>query len=332
MALALVTGATGLVGSHLVARLTSDGWRVRALVRDPAGAAWLSPLGAELHTGDVLDPATLISGAAGCDAIFHTAAAITPRGGWSAFQVPNVQGTRNVIDAAAHSGARLSHLSSVAVYGPGARYRSQGPTGEDAPLGALPDAALYARSKRESEALVLDAHRAGHIWATAIRPCVIYGTRDRQFVPRIARALRLGVAPVLGDGSSTLSVVHAANVADAAVRAVRTAAAGGKAYNAANDFDVSVADFFRLAALGLGRRVRLVRIPIVVASVAARLAGVVAELGGRRGSGVMARAAVDFLARDNPFTSELARREIGWSPTVRPEEGIPAAFAWAARP
>ena len=121
-------------------------------------------------------------------------------------------------------------------------------------------------------------------------------------------------------------------MADAAVRAVRTAAAGGKAYNAANDFDVSVADFFRLAALGLGRRVRLVRIPIVVASVAARLAGVVAELGGRRGSGVMARAVVDFLARDNPFTSELARREIGWSPTVRPEEGIPAAFAWAARP
>lgn len=331
MPLALVTGATGLVGSHLVERLTSDGWRVRALVRDPARAAWLSALGAELHAGDVLDPGSLASGAAGCEAIFHTAAAITPRGGWRAFEGPNVQGTRNVIEAAARSGARLSHLSSVAVYGPGARYDAGGPTTESAPLGALPEAALYARSKRDSEALVLAAHRSGEVWATAIRPCVIYGIRDRQFVPRIARALRLGVAPVLGDGSTTLSVVHAANVADAAVRAVRTAAAGGKAYNAANDFDVSVAQFFRLAALGLGRRVRLLRVPVAVAAIAARIAGAVAELSGRHGSGVMAGAVVDFFSRDNPFSSDLARRELGWSPTVRPEQGVPAAFAWVAR-
>lgn len=331
MPLALVTGATGLVGSHLVERLTSDGWQVRALVRDLARAAWLAPLGAELHAGDVLDPASLTRAAAGCEAIFHTAAAITPRGGWRAFQLPNVDGTRNVVDAAARSGARLSHLSSVAVYGPSDRYDSPVRTDESTPLGPLPAVALYARSKRESEALVLDAHRAGSVWATAIRPCVIYGTRDRQFVPRVARALRLGFAPVLGDGSSTLSVVHAANVADAAVRAVRTPIAGGRAYNAANDFDISVTDFFRLAALGLGRRVRTVRIPVVVARAAARVAGLAAEMGGRQGSAVMASAIVDFFSRDNPFTSERARRELGWAPAVRPEDGVPEAFAWTSR-
>ena len=170
MPLALVTGATGLVGSHIVERLARDGWRVRALVRDPARAAWLSGLGAELHAGDVLDPGSLMSGAAGCEAIFHTAAAISPRGGWVAFERPNVQGTRNVIDAAARNGARLSHLSSVAVYGPGARYDMGGPTTESAPLGPLPDGALYARSKRDSEALVLDAHRSGDVPARVDEP------------------------------------------------------------------------------------------------------------------------------------------------------------------
>ena len=115
---------------------------------------------------------------------------------------------------------------------------------EDTPLGPLPERAFYARSKRESEELVLEAHRDGRIWATAVRPDVIYGTRDRQFVPRIARLLNCGFAPVIGGGRSTLAIVHAANVADGAVLAAAHDAAGGRAYNLANDFDVTVRDFY----------------------------------------------------------------------------------------
>ena len=65
-----------------------------------------------------------------------------------------------------------------------------------------------------SEALVLEAHAAGRIWATAVRPDVIYGKRDRQFVPRIAGLLQRGFAPLIGGGRTTLPIVHAANVAD----------------------------------------------------------------------------------------------------------------------
>jgi nucleoside-diphosphate-sugar epimerase len=43
------------------------------------------------------------------------------------------------------------------------------------------------------------------------------------------------------------------------------------------------------------------------------------------------RQSVDFLTRDNPFTSERARRELGWEPTVHPEDGVPAAFRWHRR-
>ena len=326
---ALVTGATGLVGSYIVERLRADGWEARALVRDPSRARWLEPLGASLVTGDVLDEASVSRAAEGCDAVFHTAAAVTPRGGWEAFRAPNIDGTRNVIAAAAGARARLLHLSSVAVYGPGARYRSDGErTSEDTPLAPLPDSAFYARSKRESEELVMLAHREGRAWATAVRPCVIYGRRDRQFVPRIGRVLQLGIAPLLGGGRTTLPIVHAASVADAAVRAVATDAAGGRAYNAANDFDVTVRDFFRLAGEGLGRRVRLVPLPAALVSAGVRVGLKAAAMLSGGGLNVVAGSSLSFLTRDNPFTSERARRELGWSPPVPPEVAIPEAFRW----
>src|SRR5690348_6280357 len=179
--------------------------------------------------------------AAGCDAMFHNAAAISPRGGSESFRRLNLDGTANAVAVAEASGARLVQLSSVAVYGPRGRYRRDGgKTDESTPLGPLPERAYYARSKRESEQLVMEAHAAGRIWATALRPTVIYGRRDRQFVPRIARLLRRGIAPLVGGGRSTLSLVNAVNVADGVVRAAAIDAAGGRAYNLTNDFEVTV--------------------------------------------------------------------------------------------
>jgi len=324
---ALVTGATGLVGSHVVERLQRDGWRVRALVRDPTRAGWLTRAGAELVAGDTLAPSTLPPAVGGCDYVFHTAAAVTSDGGWDAFRRPNVDGTRNVVEATASAGGRLVHVSSVAVYGAGARYSTSGAkTGEDTPLAPLGRHSYYARSKRESEQLVLEAHAQGRLWATAVRPDVVYGERDRQFVPRIAKLLRFGVAPIVGGGGTTLPVVHAANVADGMVRAATHAAAGGRAYNLANDFDVTVAEFFRLAATGLGEQLRFVSIPTPVAHVVMH---VVARIAPARLRSSL-RQSVDFLTRDNPFTSERARNELGWDPPVRPERGVVDAFRWYA--
>jgi nucleoside-diphosphate-sugar epimerase len=324
---ALVTGATGLIGSHIVERLLSDGWSVRALVRSPSSD--LSALGVEATRGDVLDRDGFINAASGCDAIFHTAAAITTPGGWDVFRRLNIDGTANAIAAAESSHARLLQLSSVAVYGSSGRYSGPGQrTGEDKVFGPLPERAYYARSKRESEQLVLDAHAAGRIWATAVRPNVVYGPRDRQFVPRIAKLLRRGVVPLIGGGRSTFSVTHAANVADGAVRAAASDIAGGRAYNVANDYEVSVRRFFELAGDGLGRRMRFISIPLPVAKIAFKLVKSAARTftGGR--FNVISNASLGMLTEDNPFTSERARRELGWSPTVRPEQGVPEAFRW----
>jgi nucleoside-diphosphate-sugar epimerase len=325
--LALVTGATGQAGSYIVERLRADGWLTRALVREPASAEWLADAGVELVRGDVRDAERLRDGAAGCDAIFHAAAVVSARAGWESYRAANVEGTRNAIGAAAASGARLVHVSTVAVYGGAARYRDR-PTDESTPLAPLPETAYYARSKRESEKLVLDAHAAGRIWATAVRPDVLYGRRDRQFVPRLARLLERGFFPVVNGGESTLAVVHAASVADGAVRAAGVDAAGGMAYNLANDFPVTVAEFARLAGEGLGRRVRLVSLPIALARPALAAVRSVVRVTGGAALAAQSSGTLDFLSRDNPFTSDRARRELGWTPPVKPEVGIPEAFRW----
>ena len=327
MSRALVTGATGLVGSHIVERLVAEGWGVRALVRDTAAATWLRDLGAELAHGDILDGDSLRAATAGCDTVFHCAALISASGSWERFQRANIDGTRAVIDAAVAERARLVHMSSVAVYGSDSRYRDT-PTNEDTPLAPLDEHAYYARSKRESENLVLDAHATGELWATAVRPPMIYGRRDRQLVPRFARVMRTGVFPLFANGRSTMSLVHASAVADGAVRAARCDAAGGRAYNLANDFPVTVADMVQLGSNGLGRRVRGIPIPISIAHAAFASLAKVARLAHQDAMAHQLPATVNTFSRDNPFTSERARRELGWSPTVRPEVGIPDAFAW----
>ena len=329
---ALVTGATGLVGSHIVERLARDGWNARALVRDQRAAAWLRDLGADdLVRGDVLDEASLGEGARGCDAIFHTAAAITPRaGGWEAYRSLNVDGTAAVIRAARESGARLLHLSSVAVYGPHGRFRPDGgKTTEAASQAPIPEQAYYARSKRESEQLVLGAHAAGEIWATAIRPAVIYGRRDRQFVPRFARLLStLHVMPLPGGGRNTLAIVHASNVADGAYRALTSQRSGGKAYNIANEGDVTFAEFVKLAAHGLGTRVLAPSVPMPLLQGALVAAQRVSRALHLPGAGVLQHATLGFVGRDNPFSSELAAQELGWTSVVDPREAIVDAFRW----
>jgi len=295
-------------------------------VRDRAQASWLQALGAELAVGDTLRPTTLVAATTGTDVVFHTAAAVTTDGGWEAFRRPNVDGTRNVVGATAAAGARLVHVSSVAVYGARARYANGGRTSEDTALAPLDEQSFYARSKRESEELVLDAHAGGRLWATVVRPDVVYGARDRQFVPRVAKLLRWGVAPVIDAGDTTLAVVHAANVADGMVRAATNDAAGGRAYNLANDFDVTVAEFFRWAGEGLGRHVRLLRLP---ASLARVIVSGVSRVAPARLRSSIAQS-IDFLSRDNPFSSDRARHQLGWSPSVQPREGVRDAFRWYA--
>ena len=327
---ALVTGGTGMLGSYIVERLVEEGWAVRALVRRGArrGASsdWLDGVGVERVEGALEDAPSLVAAAAGCDVVFHAAAVIGSGGSWTDFQRGNVEGTAHVVAAAAAAGARLVHVSSTAVYGR-ERYRAE-PTDEQVPLPELPPQDVYGRSKQEAEALVLAAHRAGRAWAAVVRPPVMYGRRDRQFAPRIGAVLQRGLFPRIAGGRTTLTVVHASSVAEGAVLAARSDVAGGQVYLLANDYPVTTTDLVRCAADGLGRRIWAPSVPASVgrAGFAALAWGLRAR--GRRDLARHAAGTLDMLTRDNPFTSERARRELGWAPSACRDALLADAFRW----
>src|SRR6185503_9956899 len=146
--------------------------------------------------------------------------------------------------------------------------------------------------------------------------------------PRAAKLVGRVPIPLMNGGRSIMTVVHAGNVAQGAILAATSDVAGGRAYNLANDFDVTVRQFFELAAEGLGTRAWFVPVPVAFARGAL---DVITRAGrlilGSRFS-LVSKSSIDFLSADNPFSSDRARRELGWNPTVRPDVSIPEAFRW----
>jgi len=154
----------------------------------------------------------------------------------------------------------------------------------------------------------------------------MYGPRDRQFAPRLGPVLEWGIFPLIGGGGTTMTLVHVDAVADGAIRAAITDRAGGRVYHLTNDFDVTVATLVRSAARGLGRRVLAPRVPLVVGRVAFRALALALAAAGRKDLAPHAEGLFHMLTRDNPFTSQRARRELAWAPSIRPAEGLADAF------
>src|SRR3990170_2549381 len=97
---ALVTGATGFIGGHIVDRLRAGGHQVRGLARNSQKAARLRDLGVEVVMGDVTDIESLRAAAEGVDTVFHAAARVTDWGPWPEFEATTVRGTENALQAA----------------------------------------------------------------------------------------------------------------------------------------------------------------------------------------------------------------------------------------
>src|SRR5947209_333224 len=114
----VITGATGLLGSHIAEQLVARGERVRALVRVSSDGSFLRQLGVELATGDLQDGGSVRRVIAGADLVYHVAARVGDYGTWPQFQQQVIDATRNVVEACrAEKVDRLLHVSSVAVYG-----------------------------------------------------------------------------------------------------------------------------------------------------------------------------------------------------------------------
>lgn len=320
-----VTGGTGLVGRHTIRQLRARGDDVLALARSETAAGTLEALGTSVHRGDSGDAAALERGVAACDATVHAAGMVTDRVGWDAYHAVNVAATEAIATAAGRHGKRLVHISSVAVYGRRDTYAGgPGSVTEEFGLDHPPfPGDHYALSKREAELALWRVADATGLRAAALRPCVIYGEGDRQFSPRLARALHFGggFAPLLGGGANTLSVVYAGNVAAAVLAALDSPAACGP-FNVTNDGAITLRGFLEIFATGLGVRLHPVHVPAALAWAGARALDGLIRLVRPQGPMTMMKGAVRFLANDNPYSSARAERVLGWRPVVPPVEAV----------
>ena len=114
----LVTGGTGLLGSHFVEQLARGARRVRALVRPGSDLRFLRSQEVELVEGDVTDRASLVRACNGVERVYHAAAQVGDWGPWTNFVNVTIEGTRNLIEAAAQASVRrFLHVSSISAYG-----------------------------------------------------------------------------------------------------------------------------------------------------------------------------------------------------------------------
>ena len=322
-----VTGATGLVGSHVAAQLVARGDAVRVLVRARTARSVPVVPGAEVVVGDALEPEEVLAARlAGCDAVVHAAALVFRRGGWDVYRRANVEATERVLAAAARAGAaRVVHVSSVAVYGG---------SGEEARLveeewldRPIPEWNVYARSKREAEQAAWRAHEAGAVRVTTVRPAVIYGERDRHFTPWLARFARLPVVPLPGGGRANVPVVYAGNVARGIIAALDREAVVGRAYNLGMDLPVTARELVGGFARALGRSPRLAAVPAApLAAVAGAVDLLLEALPWVNPPGL--RRAFGYAVRGNPYDSTRARRELQWTELVDHAEALARTAAW----
>jgi len=329
IAMNLVTGATGLLGSHIAEQLRAAGQPVRALVRPGSDHRLLDEWGVEIAPGDVTDAASVEQAMKGVTTVYHAAAQVGDWGPWERFVAVTIEGTRNMLAAAARAKVgRFLQISSISTYGH--------PDGaglvldESAPLGAnLHKWSYYSRAKVEAEKLAWEFHNRGDLPLTVVKPSWLYGTRDRASMPRLIRAIRAGKAKIFGDGSNRLNLTNAANEAEGCILAATHPKAVGEIYNLSSDGEITQAGYFNRVADCLGCPPVTKSVPYKVAYHAAFWMEVFGHMFGRKTPPLVTRYSVWLMGRKCFFSPEKARRELNWQPTLGYDEGIRQAVAWS---
>ena len=318
---ALVTGAGGFIGGHVVAELAAAGAEVRALdLREPPAL----PPGADAVVADIRDERALARAMDGVDAVFHLAAVYSyRRADARAMEAVNVEGTRLVLEVAARSGRRprIVHTSSCATCGP---VPGRAATEADSPP-PFELAVPYKRTKLAGERLALAASRDG-LDVVVVNPTTPVGPGDLRPTPTgkmVADAARGRLRAYLAGGA--LNVVAVEDVAAGHRRAYERGRSGER-YLLGGE-NLPLRDVFALAARATGRRPPAIAIPWRAAMLSARLAELALGAIGREPSLLVADE-VRLARLPMIYDDAKARRELGHR--SRPAVEAIAAAARAA--
>ncbi len=319
----LVTGATGLLGSHVVDALVEQGDFVRALVVPGDPAEQLARARIEICRGDLCDPSSLASAVAGIDRVLHCAARKGPWGPGSEHNKVNIRGVENLLRAAMTAGVqRFVHVSSTIVLGADIR----GAGDETLPLRL--EANPYSWSKIQGELLLREAIGRDHAPVTIVRTGLLYGPRDTVSFGRFSTLLQQGRMVFIGSGNNHLPLIYARDVAEGMLLASEKPQAIGQTYNLVNDEPVTQRDYLTAIARELGVEPPKRHIPYKIALGAATAAEVVGYLSRSRKAPFLTRFGVRLMGGENLFRIDKARQELGFCPWVNLAEGVRRSVAW----
>lgn len=188
---ALITGATGFIGSHLTEKLIHSGFEVYCLVRDPYNLRNIDKVDVRKVFGDCTEIESLYKAVRGVDYVFHVAG-VTKACKEEDYYKANVKGTENIVNAVLRMNPnikRFVYLSSLAAVGPSANGMALTEESEPNPV------STYGRTKLEGEKIVLKHSK--DIPVTVIRPPAVYGPRDKDLLV-FFKLIKSGVIPYWG--------------------------------------------------------------------------------------------------------------------------------------
>lgn len=311
---ALVTGASGFIGSHLVEALTRKGYEVTCLARKSANLRWIEHLDIKYIYGDLSDPGSYADRIAGFDYIFHLAG-LTKAVREKEFFTANTENTKKLLQVAAeqnHNVRRFIFLSSLAAIGPSSNGR---PVREDSPPAPV---SAYGKSKLDAESAVLDYSRRMPV--TILRPPAVYGPRDRDFF-LLFRAIKKGFFPYWGQ--CYYSLIYVEDLIRGIIVSAESQKAENKTYFLADNMLYTNDDIVREISLALNTRAVRLRLPLALMPVLA----VIAQKIDKKGI-INADRVRDFKFNNWTCDPGKAEEELGFSPGITLEEGIKWTADW----
>jgi dihydroflavonol-4-reductase len=319
---ALVTGASGFVGSAVARLLVAKGHAVRVLLRPSSDRRNVADLPVEMRIGSLEDAGSLAAALAGCQELYHVAADYRL---WvpdpAAMFRANVDGTRSLMEAALAAGVeRIVYTSSVATLG---LHADGTPADETTPSAYADMIGPYKQSKFRAEEAVQSLVRERGLPAVIVNPSTPVGPRDVKPTPtgRMIVEAASGKMPAFVD--TGLNLVHVEDVAAGHLLAAERGKIGER-YILGGE-NLSLAEILAVVAALSGRRAPRIRLPIAPLLPLALAAEGLARLSGKEP--FVTRDGLKMARKKMYFSSEKARRRLGYAP--RPaREGLADAIAW----
>ncbi len=312
---ALVTGASGFIGSHLVEALVPRDWRVRCLVRKTSRLKWLPTDDVTLINGQIEEPGEDLDRAVkNVSVIFHLAG-LTSAADDDSYAAVNVEGTRNLVQAMQRSApeALLVFCSSLSAAGP-ARRRPVNETDEPAPITA------YGRSKLAAEQVVAESG-LDHL---IVRPPAVYGPRDVDILAAF-RLAKYGLALRVAPPGQRLSMVHAEDLARGLVQAAE--AEGRGVYYMTDGMIHTWEGIMEQIARAVGKRPRVIGVPSGFADIVSRAERLRGSLTGTKPlltpDRTLELSQVDWTCDDT-----RARLDIDYESTISLPDGMRMTAEW----